>query len=113
VSLEQGCVNAPVVAWRTALRPIGLGLVLLALMTGGIAIVDHHVKQRRIDRAEVLSWFCVHQGTRCGGPVPERIEKRWNERQIAYESAVVLLTLAGGGCLIFAVASERRSPNFV
>ena len=114
VSRERGSSNPPVVTWRPALRPLGLGLVLLALVVGGIAMMDHHLKQRRINRAEVLGWYCVHQGTQCGGPLPERIERRWNERQVAYESAVVLLTFAGVVCLIFTVASERRKrPNFV
>jgi hypothetical protein len=111
VFVNRGSVNAPVVTWRSGFRLFGLALVVLAFAVGTIAIVDHRLKQQRINHAELLEWYCVNQGTRCGGPDPDRIERRWNERQVAYESTVVLLTLAGVVCIVLAVASGRRKRS--
>ena len=67
-------------------------------LIGLAAIADHRNKQERINRAQLSEWYCKHQGTRCGGPSSDRIETHWNQRQWAYEIAVVGL----GG---FAIAS--------
>jgi hypothetical protein len=66
----------------------------LAGMIGLIAIGDHRWKQRRINRAEVLEWFCAHKGTHCGGPSSHAIERHWNERQLGYEIAVIVIGVA-------------------
>jgi hypothetical protein len=69
-------------------------------MTSGVAVVDHHEKGTRIDHAEVLAWYCAHDGTRCGGPSPARMEARWNQRQTAYEWGAALFGVAGLLCVI-------------
>jgi hypothetical protein len=68
-------------------------------MIGALAVLDHHVKTTRTNRAELLAWYCAHDGTHCGGPSAARIEARWNERQIAYECGVALLAAAGVVCI--------------
>ncbi len=60
-----------------------------------IAVIDHEEKQRRIDRAEVAEWYCLHGGTRCGGVRSANIERRWNEREAVYAGAICALTVAG------------------
>jgi hypothetical protein len=68
-----------------------------ALAIGIGAIVDHSVKQRRIDRAQVSDYFCTHYGVRCGGPSWHRIERSWNRRQVVYEVAVGTFAALGLG----------------
>jgi hypothetical protein len=70
---------------------LAMVLVAAAVLIGIGAVVDHHAKQARINRAEIGEWYCLHRGTRCGGPSSDRIEARWNERQSAYEAVVVAL----------------------
>jgi hypothetical protein len=70
------------------------------------AVADHRWKKSRINRAELLEWYCVHQGSRCGGPSSTAIERRWNERQVGYE--VVVAVLAGGALAWSAVLAARR-----
>jgi|GEM_PF-6815346 len=79
---------------------------LAAGLIGFVAIADHWYKGRRIDRAEIASWYCAHDGTRCGGPSPYAMERRWNQRQLAYEAAVVVL--GGFAAIRFAVRAVRR-----
>jgi hypothetical protein len=79
---------------------------LAAGLIGVVAIADHGYKTRRIDRAEIASWYCAHDGSRCGGPSPYVMERRWNQRQLAYEAAVGVL---GGLAIVrFAVRAIRR-----
>jgi hypothetical protein len=68
--------------------------LVAALAVGVVAVVDHGWKQRRIERLELAEWYCRHVGTRCGEGSAKVIEARWNERQLAYEVAVVGLTAA-------------------
>jgi hypothetical protein len=74
----------------------------LAALLGLFAIADHTNKDSRMGKAEVLEWYCEHQGTHCGGPSSERIEAHWDERELGYEIAVPGLAmvaarpLAGG-----------------
>jgi hypothetical protein len=64
------------------------------------AIVDHHVKQGRQNRADVAEWYCEHQGTRCGGASSAGIEARWNQREVGYTVAVSILGATGAGLLV-------------
>jgi hypothetical protein len=81
-------------------RLIGLLSVGLAVLLGMAAIVDHHVKRTRINRAEVAEWYCAHQGVRCGGPSSEAIERHWNERELGYVFAVTVLGVFGVGHVV-------------
>ena len=83
---------------------LGFGLLLLAFVIGTIAVVDHRLKQSRVNHAELLEWYCTHTATRCGGPSADRIESRWNKRQVAYEWGIGLVTLAG---VVFFVRPTR------
>ena len=83
-------------------RWVGLACLLLAVAIAAIAVVDHRNKQSRANHAELEAWYCVHKGTRCGGPSAERIERHWNERQIAYEGAVAILAACGLACIALA-----------
>jgi hypothetical protein len=70
---------------------VSLLCLALAGAIGLAAIADHRNKQSRALKAEVLEWYCVHDGTHCGGPSSERIETHWNNRQLGYEIAVSAL----------------------
>jgi len=83
------------VRWIRRPRAAGCGLIALALVIGLIAIADHTNKRARMNHAELLEWYCAHQGTRCGGPSSSAIERHWNERQTAYEILVSVLAAAG------------------
>jgi len=72
---------------------------VLAGAIGVAAIADHWNKQSRALKAELLEWYCAHEGTHCGGPSSERIEAHWNSRQFAYEIAVS--GLGGFAILLF------------
>ena len=86
---------------------LGFACLAAAGLIGVAAIVDHHWKTERADRLEVAEWYCIHLGTRCGGPSWETVETRWNERQLGYEIAVGVLGAAGIG--FFVVRSVRPS----
>jgi hypothetical protein len=87
-------------------RPwIGLVGLALALLLGLAAIVDHHQKNVRTNRAELAEWYCTHAGTRCGGPSSAVMERRWDEREVGYEIAVGCLGVFGTASL---VGSRRR-----
>ncbi|HEY3542582.1 MAG TPA: hypothetical protein VGK79_08565 [Gaiellaceae bacterium] len=85
---------------RRFLLPVAL--FVLAGVIGVIAVADHRWKQRRMNRVEVGEWYCVHFGTRCPRPSSATIERRWNDRQLAYEIAVAAI----GGAAVF-VAARR------
>ena len=80
-------------------------LFALAGLIGVGAIADHRNKSGRMNRAELLEWYCAHDGTRCGGPSSAAIERHWNERQIGYEAAVVIL---GSTAILLAAIRARR-----
>jgi hypothetical protein len=83
-----------------------LACLVLAALVGGAAIADHSWKQRRINRAETLEWYCNNRGIHCGGPSWEPMERSWNARQLAYEAAVV--ALAGFAVVRFGLRTVRR-----
>jgi hypothetical protein len=85
---------------------LSLALAAAAVLVAALGIVDHTWKAHRIGRAEVSEWYCLHRGTRCGGPSTKRIERRWNEREIGYEAAVAVL--AGAAVLLVAARTLRR-----
>src|SRR3954447_13159733 len=84
---------------------LAIVLVAAAILVGVVAVIDHRNKQARMNRAELAEWYCGHGGTRCGGPSSERIEAHWNERQWAYEIAVVAL---GAGAVARVGLRARR-----
>ena len=91
--------------WRLAAACAALAAALCF-----VAVVDHRDKQRRIDRAQLDEYFCVHAGVRCGGPAWRTIEHRWQIRQYGYQAAVgvlVLTALASG--TLAARARVRKS----
>jgi hypothetical protein len=59
-----------------------------------------------MNRAELSEWYCVHKGTRCGGPSSARIEDRWQQRQVAYEVGVI--GLGGFAIVLFVYRALRR-----
>ena len=75
---------------------LAAALLLATALIAGIAAVDHAWKSHRSNRAQVLEWYCSHQGTHCGGPSSAVIERHWNERELVYEivGAALLATAA-------------------
>jgi hypothetical protein len=89
---------------------IATACLLVTALVGVAAIVDHRVKQDRMDRAEVSAWFCAHDGSRCRGPSAQGIESSWNERELAYEGVIAVLS----GCALLSfgrIAWTRRKPD--
>jgi hypothetical protein len=85
-------------------------LPLACLATAGIvgvaAIVDHHLKQRKINEAQVSDYFCRVEHTRCGGEPWHRIEDGWQSRQLGYE--IVVIALGGFGLVLSGYRIARR-----
>ena len=81
--------------------------LVLAGAIGLAAIGDHRNKASRMIKAEVLEWYCAHDGTHCGGPSSEGIETRWNERQVGYEIAVGWL----GGAAVLLLVGRTLHPG--
>ena len=80
-------------------RRVGFGLLVVAGLVTAIAIADHQHKQARENHAEVLAWYCKHEGTRCGGEPVSRIERAWNRRETGYQAAVAVLAAGGLFCV--------------
>jgi hypothetical protein len=82
------------------------------LATAGLiavgGVIDHHVKQGRINRAELAEWYCVHEHTDCGGASSAGIEARWNKRETGYEIAVAAVGGVGLLGAAFARVKARR-----
>jgi len=76
-------------------------VTLTLFVAVGIAgIVDHHLKTKRMNRAEVSEWFCKHEQARCGGPSSQRIEDAWNERERGYLIALGVIAVAGATFIV-------------
>jgi hypothetical protein len=90
------------------LRRYWASLLCLALAAAiGLAgIADHTNKQSRMEKAEVLEWYCAHDGTHCGGPSSDGIEAHWNERELGYQ--IALGGLCGFAILLFVGRKLRR-----
>jgi hypothetical protein len=73
---------------------LSLALLAAATLVAGLGIADRTWKGRRVNHAELREWYCVHQGTRCGGPAPSAIERHWNHRELVYEIVVTGLLAA-------------------
>ena len=84
---------------------LSIACLALAGLLGAVAFVDHGWKGRRINRAELASWYCEHDSIDCGGPNPVAMERHWNQRQLGYEVAVV--ALAGFAVARVAVRTAR------
>lgn len=88
-------------------------IVLAAAVAVG-ATLDHRYKQARVNRAELGEWYCANLGSRCGGASSERIESRWEGREVGYKIAfgglVATAALLGGSTLFFA-AKRTGAPS--
>ena len=85
-------------------------LVLVVLAIGvvvGVAYGDHRHKTAVMLRLELGEWYCVHEGTRCGEGSSERIERRWNERELGYKTSSVVLA-CGAAVLLVGTLRRRR-----
>jgi hypothetical protein len=88
-------------------------LVLVVLAIGvvvGAAYADHRHKTAVMLRLELSEWYCTHEGTRCGEGGSKRIERRWNERELGYETSAVVLA-CGAVVLLDAARRRRRSSS--
>ena len=74
---------------------VSLAFLAAAAVIGVVAIFDHHRKQDRINDAQVAAYFCRVQHVGCAGTPWRRIEDEWQSRQIAYETAVIVLGSVG------------------
>ncbi len=81
-------------------------LLAAAVLVAGIAVVDHRNESGRGNHAELLEWYCSHDGTHCGGPSSASIERHWNERELAYEIVFVALVTAAATVALYRL--DRR-----
>ena len=102
---------------RRGLRRFLLPAALFALAgcIGLAAVGDHEWKTRRTNREELREWYCIHVHTQCGGRSPaemarqwEEMERQWNQRQLGYEIAVVVI---GGTAIALAAARVLRGKR--
>jgi hypothetical protein len=87
------------------LRTVAVTLALLAVI-GAVGVVDHTLKARHMNRAELSEWYCEHKQTQCGGPSSSQLEDAWNRRERGYQFGLGLV--AAGGGLLTIVARRRR-----
>jgi len=90
------------------LRSVGTGLLIVAVTIALAAVLDHHNKAARMNRAERAEWYCENLGTRCRGSSSASIERRWNEREAGYKIVFSALVVSGVLCLTLATARTRR-----
>jgi len=90
-----------------ALRTVAVTLVLLTVI-GAAGVVDHTLKARHMNRAELSEWYCEHNQTRCGGESSSRLEDAWNKRERGYQLALVVVAAAGG---FLTIVSRRQRAN--
>jgi hypothetical protein len=90
---------------RGGLGTLALMLTLLVAI-GAAGVVDHTLKARRMNRAELREWYCEHKQTRCGGSSSSRIEDAWNHREVGYQLA--LGVVAVGAALTIVVGIQRQ-----
>jgi hypothetical protein len=92
---------------REGFAPAALTLTLLAII-GVAGVVDHTIKIRRINRAQVSEWYCNHHGTRCGGPSSAGIEDAWNRRELGYQVALVVIAVTGATLTVRRMSRGRE-----
>jgi hypothetical protein len=92
---------------RLALRTAVVATAGAVLVTAA-GIVDHEVKQHRMNRAQEGEWYCIHQGIRCGGEDSEAIEAAWNRREPFEVGAAVALGAVGLAAAAGAAAARPQ-----
>jgi len=90
------------------LRSVGAVCLTLAVAIALTAVLDHHNKAARMNRAERSEWYCEKLATRCHGPSSASIERHWNEREAGYKVAFGALVVSGVLCLVLGSAARRR-----
>lgn len=96
-------------ARRSRLRGLApLALVLAVLVAiAVVAELDHAHKRAMGNAAQLSEWYCAHRGERCGGPDSDRIQHRWEAREVAYKAAFGLVAASG----IVLLVSRYRQPR--
>jgi len=85
----------------------GLTLVVAALaLIAVVAELDHSHKRAMGNAAQESEWYCAHRGERCDGPASNRIQHRWEQREIGYKAAFALVAVTGVVLLV-----SRRPPR--
>jgi hypothetical protein len=91
---------------RRALRIAVVAIAGAALVALG-GIVDHAVKQRRMNSAQEHEWYCLHQGIQCGRTPSADIEAAWNRREPFEIGAAVALVVVGVAATAVALGSRQ------
>ena len=81
-------------AFLRAQRSLALVVAALALIAV-VAQLDHEHKKAMGNAAQVSEWYCVQRGERCGGPDSDRIQHRWEAREVGYKTAFALVAVTG------------------
>ena len=89
------------------LRLVAFACVLASLAVAVTAIVDHRHKQRVEGAASVEAWFCAHgRPARCQDFDVVAYERRWEQRELAYEAGFFVL---GASALVLGAAAAIRA----
>jgi len=85
----------------------GLALVVAVLaLIAVVAELDHSHKRAMGNAAQESEWYCDHRGERCDGPDSDRIQHRWEQREVGYKAAFALVAVTGVVLLV-----SRRPPR--
>jgi len=66
---------------------------MIAISVSGV--LDHRHKDAVVRRLNRAPWYCAHDHVRCGEAKRDTsLERGWDEREVGYESALVLIGAA-------------------
>jgi hypothetical protein len=89
----------------------------LASVIAVVALADHHWVKAQNLSANQASWFCQHNGTRCGELQIDDLEGRWEHRELGYRISFFSLSSVGIASVFVAFAlawkAGRSEPRFL
>jgi hypothetical protein len=92
--IENRVKRSRVRAFLRARRGLALVVAALALIAV-VAELDHSRKRAMGNAAQESEWYCQNRGERCDGPDADRIQHRWEQREIGYRTAFALVAVTG------------------
>jgi hypothetical protein len=89
------------------LRLVAISCLLAAVIVAVAATLDHRHKQRVEGAAQIEAWFCAHgRPARCQEFDLAAYERRWERRELMYETGFLALGASAVG--FWAAALHRR-----
>ena len=86
---------------------LALACALTALAVAPVAVLDHRHKLGVENAASIETWFCTHgRPERCRDFDVSAYERRWERREVVYESGFVVL---GASALALGAVAALRA----